>query len=819
MLGEWAHPPLTVLFTAALATGLTAALAAVLAAGSVNLETTCQNPDNFGLLPSKLRSLAWKNWRSCLLGALLALAGWANLEQRTAPVSPQDLRLLLGAAPEDVKLRGVLCGSPAPLIFERGAKEFWHTSALVQTAEIWRGDHWEPACGKVIAGTSGILDANIYSGRSVEVSGIIRPVRGALAGGLFDPRKYYQRQGVYFQLQADSTNAWVPAEPSDGTPLAERFSRWARRTLAMGLPEEDEPLRLMWTLALDWKAPLTESVEEPFLRAGTFHIFAVDGLRIGLLAGIGIGLLRGLRVPRALCGLLVVPVIWFYAGLTGWPASAVRAAIMMSIVIGGWAANRPGDLANSLFAAALVILIWDPQQLFQAGFQLSFLIVLCIGLLALPMRRILHARLFPLDKFVPGAMQPAWRLWLEGARRRGIDLFVMSLAAFLGGLPLAAYYFHLFTPVGVLSNMVVVPLTTLALMSCTGSLMTGGWFSGLAVLFNHSGWFWMKCIIAASQWSARWPGGWRYVAAPRPMTFVLYYAVLLAVFTGWIFRVRHKRVTLAGLALIGILWVADWQQQRGVARLDVLAFRGAPAVFAGGSGTNRDLLADCGDIAATEEVVKPFLHTHGINRLENFCLTAGYGQNAGGAEVVLTNFSPAAIFTGPARVRSLAYRRVMTELERTPSLVRKVCEGGGLNGWTVLYPGAEDQFAAADEVSLVLQRNVLGHSVLLLSALGRDGQRLLMTRHPELRAEIVVAGLPKRDEPLGEPLLDLLQPRLIIIADSEFPATRRASEKLRERLAQRGGAFVLYCHDAGSLTLLIRQDGWQVIDAGGNRIL
>jgi hypothetical protein len=94
-----------------------------------------------------------------------------------------------------------------------------------------------------------------------------------------------------------------------------------------------------------------------------------------------------------------------------------------------------------------------------------------------------------------------------------------------------------------------------------------------------------------------------------------------------------------------------------------------------------------------------------------------------------------------------------------------------------------------------------------------------MTRHPELRAEIVVAGLPKRDEPLGEPLLDLLQPRLIIIADSEFPATRRASEKLRERLAQRGGAFVLYCHDAGSLTLLIRQDGWQVIDAGGNRIL
>ena len=225
-------------------------------------------------------------------------------------------------------------------------------------------------------------------------------------------------------------------------------ARWARRTLALGLPEEDEALRLMWTLALDWKAPLTESVEEPFLRAGTFHIFAVDGLRIGLLAGIGIGLLRALRMPRAVCGLLVIPVIWFYAGLTGWPASAVRAAIMMSIVIGGWAAKRPGDLTNSLFAAALVILVWDPQQLFQAGFQLSFLVVLCIGLLALPMRRMLHARLFPPDELVPDEARPAWRVWVEGLRRRGIDMFVMSLAAFLGGLPLAAYYFHLVHPGG-----------------------------------------------------------------------------------------------------------------------------------------------------------------------------------------------------------------------------------------------------------------------------------------------------------------------------------------------------------------------------------
>jgi beta-lactamase superfamily II metal-dependent hydrolase len=301
------------------------------------------------------------------------------------------------------------------------------------------------------------------------------------------------------------------------------------------------------------------------------------------------------------------------------------------------------------------------------------------------------------------------------------------------------------------------------------------------------------------------------------MTFVWYYAVLLAVFTGWIFRVNHKRLVSAGLVLLSLLWVADWRHQRGAERLDVLALRGAPAFFAPASGTNRGLLADCGAAAGAEEIVKPFLHARGVNRLDDFCLAAGYQDSVGGAEIVLTNFAPAAVFAAPAPVRSPAFRRVAAQLQQAPGLWRTVQDGDGLDGWSVLYPGAQDKFAAADEVSLALQRSFHGHSVLLLPALGWDGQNLLMTRHPDLRAEIVVAGLPSRDEPLAEPLLDMLHPKLIIIADAELPATRRASAKLRERLARRAGALVLYCHDAGSLTLLIRRAGWEVEDASGIR--
>ena len=363
--------------------------------------------------------------------------------------------------------------------------------------------------------------------------------------------------------------------------------------------------------------------------------------------------------------------------------------------------------------------------------------------------------------------------------------------------------------------MVVVPLTALALMCCLGSLLTGAWFPAVTILFNHSAWFWMKCIIVASQWSAHWHTGNWYVSAPRPMTLAWYYAVLLAVLTGWIFRTKHKRAGFSLLIALSALWMVDWQYHRGAARLDVLALRGTPAIFAAGSGTNSDFLADCGNTASADGIVKPFLRAHGVNRLDEFCLTAGYQQSMGGAEIVLTNFSPGLVLAGPARVRSPAYRRVTTELEKTPGLIKTVQDGDGSAGWSVLYPSADDRFAAADEVSLVLRREFNGHSVLLLPALGHDGQNLLMTRHPNLRAEIIMAGLPSRDEPLSEPLLEMLQPKLIIIADSETPATRRVSAKLRDRLALHRDARVLYTRDTGSLTLFIRGGSWEVRDAAG----
>src|SRR5207244_170384 len=159
----------------------------------------------------------------------------------------------------------------------------------------------------------------------VEITGVTHLPKMAAAPGTFDYRHYLKQLGIYYQLDAGSEQDWQILSSPSHRPTADRFRDWARKALAQGLPAEDEALRLEWALTLGWKSALTEEVSEPFVRAATYHIFAVDGLRMAIIFGIFFSLFRALGVPRPVSGGMLIPLIWFYVALTGWPASAIRA--------------------------------------------------------------------------------------------------------------------------------------------------------------------------------------------------------------------------------------------------------------------------------------------------------------------------------------------------------------------------------------------------------------------------------------------------------------------------------------------------------------
>ena len=119
-----------------------------------------------------------------------------------------------------------------------------------------------------------MLPGEFFAGQAVEVTGVLAPPPVPVAEGLFDYRAYLRRQGVYYQLTASSANDWRLLDARTTPPLGDRFLRWARATLARGLPEEDESLRLIWAMTLGWKPALTNEVYEPFMRSGTIDDFS-----------------------------------------------------------------------------------------------------------------------------------------------------------------------------------------------------------------------------------------------------------------------------------------------------------------------------------------------------------------------------------------------------------------------------------------------------------------------------------------------------------------------------------------------------------------
>ncbi len=763
----------------------------------------------FGLL---LAALIASTLRGLLLPAALLLFGWSNLTSRTTVVSPQDLRLLLGDNPKLIEARGEIVATPSQRIFLQGSVEKSHTLAELKVTAVRLGrGPWQPAHGRIMSRTGGVLARDFFDGQRVEVSGLALPPPPPVAVELFDYGRHLALRGLHYELKIESPQLWKVFGVPVPLPMAERFRVWAQRTLARGLPVEDEPLRLQWAMLLGWQTALTSEVSEPFMRSGTMHIFAISGLHIALIAWIFLALLRAVAVPRLIGGCTVVGLIWFYTAATGWQASAIRSTVMMSVIILGSALKRPPSLLNSLATAACVILVWQPEQLFQAGFQLSFFVVLSLALLAPPIER-LRVRLFLLDPLLPYELRPRGQRFLIEISHLVWKGFATSLAAFIGSAPLMAYYFHLFTPGSLLANLVVVPISSLALMSGLGALVTGDLAPFLTELFNHSGWFFMWFMTWLSERAAELPAAWCHVRAPGPLLFLLYYGLLLALCGGW-FTFRRARWFFGFAAVLFLAaWIIDWRQERAWHRLTVLPVGGSHIIYLEPARGGEQWLINCGSRSGAGFTLKPFLQARGVNRLEHLVLTHGDSDFFGGVSELRTAFRFEDILVSPVAFRSAAYQSTLTELEKLGRVRRLATNGFAARPWIILHPGPAERFPLAEDNAIVAWGEFEGVRVLLVPQLGKAGQNAFVKRHSDLRADIVIAGLPVKDEPLAAEWLAVLKPRLIVIADSETSLSRRASHALLSRL-RRTGAAVLHTGAAGSTTISVREGAWRTATA------
>lgn len=295
--------------------------------------------------------------------------------------------------------------------------------------------------------------------------------------------------------------------------------------LATGIADFPQQVGLLHALILGYRQDLPPDVKSNFAWTGTLHIIAISGSHVVVVAGILIFVLQAFGVSRVYWGLFLGPLLVVYTIAIGMPASAVRAAVMATIYFSAPLLRRKPDILSSLAFAAIVILAFDPAQLFNLGFILSFVCVLGLIILCPLIDRPLLKLLEP----DPLRLQPEtkWITLLRDIGRYCVSLFAMAVAGWLISTPLTAYYFGRFSLIALPANLVIIPLAALILVSGFLSLVLGPCLLLFADIFNHANLALVSIMLRGMDFMAHIPYG--SIECQWPLwALLLWYLVLAA---------------------------------------------------------------------------------------------------------------------------------------------------------------------------------------------------------------------------------------------------------------------------------------------------
>lgn len=244
----------------------------------------------------------------------------------------------------------------------------------------------------------------------------------------FNYKAYLKRQGIIAKTYLDTQLV----ELHNLAPPIWVYPQIYRNQLAKtmdGYIDDKAARAVLKSLILGERGELDSETRSIFIESGTMHLLAISGMHLGIVAGILFLIIRRIWPyfhQRGIRSLVLIIGIWLYTAITGFPSSAVRASLMISLFVMGEVILRSHSKYNTLFATALIMLIIHPSYLFDVGFQLSFLAVLSIFYFYPIFNQILS--------FENEIFRKVW------------SLISLSLAAQIGTLGLAIHYFHVFSP-------------------------------------------------------------------------------------------------------------------------------------------------------------------------------------------------------------------------------------------------------------------------------------------------------------------------------------------------------------------------------------
>ncbi|MBM4064047.1 MAG: DNA internalization-related competence protein ComEC/Rec2 [Planctomycetes bacterium] len=686
--------------------------------------------------------------------------------------------------------------------------------------------------------TSGIIKVNVYPSKQDILSThdmftILNTLsygqRVELFGYTFLPKSptnpYEFDYKSYLQRQMPSVRCLITVADTNNIKIREAYhNNWMYRfiyalnnmlnnTIYTHTFSNSAPL--ISSMLLGNRVDLSDDTIDNFMKTGIIHFIAISGFNVGIVVFTALLPLRLFGINQTLSTCIILFVVVLYAFLTGLNPPVLRASIMAIIFFCGFLVRRQWDITSGIFAAIFFILVRNPSDIFNIGFQLSVLATMGIVYGTLK----IESCLFRTALFVESLQVKAERGRFFFVKKYLRKSFCVSLAAWLATFPLTAYYFHLFTPFIFIANIIVFPLFWIIIVSGIVLLTLGTVCSQMAVV---AAWLASNTDIVLESLVSRLasiPYSYFYVIGPSHTEIIIYYLFILLLLYRNYLSLDLNRIAICGLLSANILVFSN-----------ILKFPNRSA----STGSGQALMITCLDVGhgcavfiqfpngknilydvgswknydVGKYIAAPFLWGQKIKKIDLVILSHEHEDHWNGLSSLIERFSIKSVFSQHYFFASNTGKNILSVLYNKGISAAALSYGEILKGFEpavvkILHPPSfASDIAATNDNSCVLKIDYCGHSLLLCADIQEKGIEWILLKHPEIRSNII--QIPHHGSRINnlEAFVSAVQPAYAFINSSDGIVSNKTIDIL-----QGYNVITIQPHREGAVTFTIDIDG------------
>lgn len=680
---------------------------------------------------------------------------------------------------EEVLISGYICVNP---VFRDSL-----FSCDLQTESLQlTGSEPIETTGKILL-KSPVAPPSLKKGDRIAIIGKLKKPAGERNPGEFNYRKYLESRNIFGTISVyDSAKMTITGKAKE-LPWWDKTLTVSRKFLESRIDAgfDGQNRALLKGLILGERDEIIPEVKDAFSKTGVMHVLAVSGLHVGFIVVIFSGLFKLLRFRFRVATILTMLSVFFYMVLIGFKPPVVRATILVELYFLSSLIQRPANIYNLISVAAILILAIDPLQLFRPSFQLSFVAVLSI----IYFYRILNTKLQKYKFF-----KKLSQFYLSNYF---IQLFLVSLAASCGTLPLTVYYFEKLPVLTWFLNIIVIPVIGFIIGFGFIFIALSAFVWPAASFLAHGLQKIIEILINFIESMAELPFSYIPVYQAKLAHIAAAYIFLVLIFNVDKPRIRRVCTTIfvSIVLVLSFQGLADRKECLKVCFLDVGQGDAAFIQFPDG----KNMLIDGGDCDEFSNAglrhVLPFLNRQGIRRIDIVALTHADNDHIGGLPYILRHIKVGRVIdTGYAADHEFYkdYRYVIDSLKVEYRAVKagEVLLEAHNYAVFVFNPVDSLQYEDINNASLVLKIVYDDVSFLLTGDIEEQAEQNLLRYADALKCRVLKVAHHGSKTSSTEEFLSFAQPEFAVISVGAYNRFNHPSPIVIDRLKKYGTKII-----------------------------